>query len=303
MTKRFVAIGECMVEMAPTAEGTYSMGFAGDTLNTAWYARRMFPSKWDVSYLTAVGTDAVSDRMVAFMQDSGITTDPIQRRTDKTVGLYMIQLTNGERSFAYWRSDSAARCLAADIAHVDKVLASAHVVYFSGITIAVLPEADRTAFLAAVGRARAKGASVVFDPNLRPRLWPDVATMCAAIMDAAAVCDIALPSYEDEASYFGDKTPDDTAERYRKAGCSLVVVKNGPEEVVCVSGEGRTVVPVQPVTNVVDTTAAGDSFNAGFLAAYCDGVALEQAVQAGARLAGTVIGARGALVDRAETAA
>ena len=104
MASRFVAVGEAMVEMSPTAEGTYRMGFAGDTLNTAWYARKFLPKDWSVSYCTAVGEDRVSDKMVEFLGSSGLDTHFVERRTDSTVGLYMIQLENGERSFAYWRS-------------------------------------------------------------------------------------------------------------------------------------------------------------------------------------------------------
>jgi 2-dehydro-3-deoxygluconokinase len=112
----FLAIGECMVEMAPTGGGTFAKGFAGDTLNTAWYVRKSLSQDWAVSYLTAVGNDQISEEMIAFLDGAGLTTDHIQRLNDRTIGLYLIQLNDGERSFAYWRSQSAARCLADDAA-------------------------------------------------------------------------------------------------------------------------------------------------------------------------------------------
>jgi len=297
LTRNFLAIGECMVEMAPTGEGTYRLGFAGDTLNTAWYARRLLPEGWDVSYLTGVGQDSVSEEMLAFFEDAGIRTDYVQRDNDRTVGLYIIQLNDGERSFSYWRSDSAARQRARDRARLDAALAAADVLYFSGITLAILPKEQRGGFLEAVRAARNKGATVAFDPNLRPRLWETGEAMCATVMAAAAVSDIVLPSFEDEATYFGDAGPTETVNRYTQAGVPLVIVKNGPGEVLWQADGATWTFQVPPVAEVVDTTAAGDSFNAAFLASHLQGTDLETSVAAGSRLAARVIGRRGALVD------
>jgi len=286
-----------MVEMAPTGDGTFAMGFAGDTLNTAWYARKCLPSNWTVGYCTAVGEDKVSDQMLTFLDGSGLDTSTIQKRDDRTVGLYMIQLKDGERSFAYWRSQSAARCLAADPAHLEKALGAAGLIYFSGITLAILPAEDRSVFLEALRKARAGGARVAFDPNLRPRLWEDADTMRASVTEAAGLCDFVMPSFEDELAHFSDPTPEVSADRYLAAGAGMVVVKNGPEEVICATSDSRQTFQPRPVTGIVDTTAAGDSFNAAFLAEYLTGGDVAASVDAGAGLAGRVIQHRGALVD------
>jgi len=296
MKKTFLSIGECMVEMAPTATGHYNLGFAGDTLNTAWYARQLLGQEWNVSYLTAVGEDAISNRMVEFIAGAGIKTDLVQRRPDCTVGLYLIQLDNGERSFSYWRSDSAARRLADDPARLDAAFATANVIYLSGITLAILPLQHRLTLFDALATARQRGATVVFDTNLRPRLWDSHDTMRQTIMTAAGVSDILLPSFDDEATFFGDATPDDTARRYADAGAPLVVVKNGGNEATCLRGAQLSHFTPPKVASIVDTTAAGDSFNAGFLATYLDTGNLDDSMVAGAALAARVIGERGALI-------
>ena len=292
---RLLAIGECMIELAPTPDGNFGMGFAGDTFNTAWYARRLAGPDIDVAYLSAIGDDEPSDRMRAFMDDAGITPE-LAVRADTSVGLYMISLKDGERSFSYWRSASAARTLADDLEALPGLHAG-DVAFFSGITMAVLPDDGRRRLLKVLAEARASGVRIAFDPNLRPRLWTDTATMCDWVMRAAQVADIALPSFEDEQGFFGDADIKATADRYFDAGATMVVVKDGPGPVLLRrAGNDEQVVP-EPATKVVDTTAAGDSFNAGFLVGLLEGLSAAVAVTQGCNLARKVIAARGALVE------
>ena len=295
---RIVAIGEAMVELAPAGgPDLYRAGFAGDTLNTAWYLRKLMPASDQIAYFTAIGRDAMSDRMLDFIATAGLVTDHIDRRDDSSVGLYMISLSNGERSFSYWRGQSAARRMLDSDANLRAALQGADVAYLSGITLAILPDADRARLLDVLRGFRATGGKVAFDPNLRPRLWPDTQTMTHAVMQAAELSDIALPSFEDEAGWFNDPTPEATANRYRDAGVGIVVVKNGPDQIlVATPDQSFTVAPTR-VADVVDTTAAGDSFNAGFLASYLATGDLRQACIAGAGIAGQVIRQTGALVE------
>jgi 2-dehydro-3-deoxygluconokinase len=297
---RVVSIGECMVEFAPTSNGQFAMGFAGDTFNTAWYLRRLLPATATVSYLSAVGTDGMSDQMVGFMTAEGILTDTVQRVPGRSVGLYVIQLTNGERSFAYWRSTSAARLLAEDADRLWSALDGADLIYLSGITLAILSAEARVRLMASLARARAAGSKVAFDPNIRPGLWSDAPTMLQSISAMAAAADIVLPSHEDEARHFGDPDPVATAHRYAGSGSTLVVVKDGPMPVVTMhAGRVETRPVAVPSHPVVDTTAAGDSFNAGFLASYLTNADLTEAVAAGTSLAARVIAGPGALVRTA----
>lgn len=300
MTDRILCIGECMVELAPAGDGLLRQGFAGDTFNTAWYLRRLLPAEWQVDYLTAVGDDALSAAMLAFMRAAGIGTRHIATRAGGTPGLYLISVRDGERSFSYWRGQSAARTLAQDAAPLALALAGARVVLFSGITLAILPEADRHRLLAALATARRAGSRIVLDPNLRPRLWAEAGAMRAAITAAAEVADMILPSFDDEQAAFGDPTPEATARRYRQLGASEVVVKNGAGAVHWLdpAGAGRWQPP--PAPRIVDTTAAGDSFNAAYICARATGLDPARAIAEGAAVAARVIGAPGALVEIGE---
>ena len=293
--KLFLSIGECMVELAPTADGRYERNFAGDTFNTCYYARSYLPSDWSVEFVSAVGIDEISDTMLAFVEAERIGTSRIARVADRSVGLYMIQLNNGERKFSYWRSHSAAKTLADDGARLDGWLASAKAIFFSGITLAILNAQGRSNLFEALGRARGEGAVIAFDPNIRLRLWPDPAEMRACLMKAASIANIVLPSFDDEANAFVDATPNDTVARYLAAGAEIVVVKNGPQDVLLGADRLRLTIPVAPVGVVVDATAAGDSFNGAFLASYLTRGDAAAAARLGAAVAAKVIGFRGAL--------
>lgn len=291
---KFLAIGECMIELAPQSGDLYAMNFAGDTFNTAWYLRRAAGDAVEVIYCTALGDDQPSLRMRDFFVASGITP-LVKMREKRSVGLYMVSLKDGERSFSYWRDAAAARTLADDLE--DLPLAAGDIAYFSGITLAILPEAGRRKLLDVLAQCKTNGVQVAFDPNLRPRLWDDVQTMCDWTMKGAAVADICLPSFEDEADYFGDGSPADTCARYAAQGTALIVVKNGPGEILVSNGHTQVTVMPTPADTIVDTTAAGDSFNAQFLLSHMQGETLEDATKAACNLSRRVISKLGALVD------
>lgn len=301
MTRIFASIGECMIEMSLTAEGLYRRGFAGDTLNTAWGVRGLTdPARVGVRYVTRVGADASSGEMVRFIADAGIDTGHIGREPDRPVGLYMIALQNGERSFSYWRDTSAARRLAADADVLQQALADADSIYFSGITLAILSPPHRQTLLDQLAEARARGAMIAFDANIRLNLWPDRAAARAALDAGYRVATLALPTFPDEADLFGDTSPEATARRLTGCGAEEIVVKNGADPCTLLVGERiETIAPVA-VVDPLDTTGAGDSFNAGYIAARLDGAAPADAARFAHRVAARVIGRRGALIDMAE---
>ena len=292
----FLALGECMVEIGPVENGKCRRGFAGDTFNTAWYARRLLPESWTVGYGSCIGNDAISEEMAAYMESHGIDTSAMRRLADRTVGLYMISLQDGERSFSYWRGQSAARAMAEDPEWLEEITSGRDIIHFSGITLAILPPEQRQTFCDVLSRARDGGAQVAFDTNLRPKLWGSEEAMRAGLTLGASVADVVLPSFDEETALFGDATPEDTIRRYRDGGAKLIAVKDGGGPLtVWTKDSGSATLQPQKVTPV-DTTAAGDSFAAGLLASLATGHDLEAAAPRAMALAAEVIQAPGALV-------
>src|SRR3569623_1576120 len=227
--KRFVSVGECMIEMSGGDDGQYRLGYAGDTLNTAWYARARLPEDWAVDYVTALGDDLYSQQMVDFFAENGIGIGHIQKIEGRSPGLYLIHQAEGDRHFTYWRGQSAAKLMADNPPALNVALAGAEVAYFYGISLAILNARGRGKLLRAIHLARQGAARVAFAPNERPLLWTSARVMGSTITAAATLADIVLPTFPDEAALFGDAYPEAVAERYLGWGAEEVVVKNGAE--------------------------------------------------------------------------
>lgn len=285
-----------MVELSAASPSLWRQGFAGDVFNTLWYARAALDEGWEVRFHTAVGTDRLSDEMVDFAEAAGIRCRDVPRLPGRSPGLYAIHLDQGERTFTYWRETSAARQMMADPEPVRALIHSADVTYLSGITLAILPPGDAEALVEMLAEARSRGRLVAFDPNIRPRLWADAEAMRDLITRTATACSLVLPSFDDEAAAFGDATPLDTARRYLALGCGTVVVKDGARPTTLAEGGMLRTYPVMRQGRVVDTTAAGDSFNGAYLGHFLTTGDAEGAVRAAQLVAARVVGAPGALV-------
>lgn len=292
------AIGEAMVELSLRAEtpDRAGLGFAGDTLNTAIYLKRAAPSL-KVAYVTRLGTDSLSDRMISMIASEGISTELIGRDPTRAPGLYAISTdSRGERSFSYWRDTSAARRLFSEIPPALESLSRFDLLYFSAISLAVIGQETRDRLFDWLKGYRAEGGRVAFDSNYRPALWPNRETAFAEVARAWSMTDIALPSLDDEMALFGDPDASAVLQRLAQAGVTKGALKRGGAGPLAL--DGTPAGPFPPAPRVVDSTAAGDSFNAAYLAAHLQGRPEDQCLKAGHDLAVRVIGAPGAILPR-----
>lgn len=298
--KNIYLIGECMIELRSCSANTMIRSFAGDVFNTAVYLKRLF-NDIDVNMVTTVGNDFYSEEMVECFKAENLGTDYIFQSQDKLPGLYAIQLDeNGERSFTYWRNDSAAKTV---MKYVDEAvteqLSNGDIFFFSGISLGVILPNHREKFWQLIRTLKASGVKIAFDLNYRPQLWANKKEAREQFNRAFDVSDILLPGVDDFAAIFDLDNVPSIIDYFSHYQYQELVIKNGEKNVYCLTPEGQAVVDVRPVEHVVDTTSAGDSFNGGYLGARMAGHSISQSVELANQVAGFVIQHKGAIVDKA----
>jgi 2-dehydro-3-deoxygluconokinase len=296
MTK-VACIGECMVELKQAGSGLFSRFYGGDTLNTAVYLARLGAG---VDYITALGDDPLSDEMIAGWAAEGVGTGQVLRLRGKLPGLYMIETdASGERRFFHWRESAAARSLM-ELPETDGILnslAGYDVVYLSAITLSLYSEKGRERLFGALIHARESGARFAFDTNFRARGWPDLDIARAVFREAFEVADIVLASTEDMLPLYPGESHE--ALLGRIPGGEVVLKLSEPASILRIADVSHPI-KAEPVTApVVDTTAAGDSFAAAYVAARLAGAGPAEAARAGHRLAGIVVCHPGAIIPKA----
>ena len=302
---KIAAIGECMIERSAAAHQNVSPAFSGDTLNTLTYMTRLLDrDRADLFYVTAVGVDADSDAMLAAWQAEGINTRFVRRFRDKLPGSYMISCgPHGERDFSYDRDESAARDLFRDdyVVSLQDSLKGFQLLYVSGVSIAILEPQYRESLLLMLKSLRRASTIIVYDPNYRAALWTCHEQARDWSTRVYRECDVALPGFDDEKVLFNDATPEHTCDRLTALGIAEIIVKDGSSPCTVITGQELSRFPVTVQEWAVDTTAAGDSFNAAYISARLCGHDIAASVRAGQSLAKRVIQHPGAIIPRKET--
>ena len=307
---RVAAIGECMIERREMGTDLKSVPgggrrFSGDTLNTLTYmARLLGQGRADLFYVTALGVDPDSAAMLAAWEADGINTSFVRRLRDKLPGSYTIATgQGGERRFSYDRDESAARELFRDdyAESLSSSLEDLDLLYLSGISAAILSSHDRELLLNLLHTLRRAGVIIVYDPNYRAALWTSPGEARDWAVRVYHETDVAMPGFDDEKALFDDATPEHACKRLAELGIAEVIMKNGSSPCLVAAGQDIVRFPVTFQHGVADTTAAGDSFNAGYISSRLCGHDVAASVRAGQTLAGRVIQYPGAIIPREAT--
>ncbi len=299
---RAVCIGEVLIELARGADGMFALSCGGDAFNTAIYLAR---AGIGVAFATALGDDPYSDSAVALAAAEGVSSNLMLRVPGRLPALSLIEATAGAGTVRRWDEAAPARELfeLPDWMCIAESLTASRLIYFSGITLSLYSNNGLGRLFAVLEVARQQGAKVAFDGNFRPRGWKgDLQRTRAVFLEALKRVDIALPAFDYEAALWGDPSPEATVARLQAFGIGEIVVKNGPNSALVAVSGSQEFVPVPEVLVPIDATAAGDGFNAGYLAARLSGSDPAQAACAAHRLAGNVIRHPGALMPRIATA-
>ena len=294
-------IGECMLELVFSRKhpGMLEHRYGGDTLNTCVYLARLLKTQAQLHYVTRLGVDRFSRSMIEDWERQGIDCSMVERVPGRLPGLYLIDTDDGgERSFMYWRSEAPARDLFDQSSQqLAGRLAGFAVLYLSGITLAILSPEGRARVIDLMAACRNGGGLVAYDTNHRPKLWNDPADAVLWNSRAIGTSTLILPSTDDLSTLFGETlSPEDWLARLSHLGASETVLKTGGDAVHILHAGDRLCVPLPRIPAPVDTTGAGDSFNAAYIAARLAGATPKAAVESGHRLASAVVMHPGAII-------
>ena len=281
--------GEVMGELCAAAgQELYRLDAAGDSFNTAVYLAR---SGLPVEYLTCLGDDLVSSTIMSRIRQEGIGCNRVQVLPGRKAGIYLVRNDpDGERHFTYWRENSAARSLFAQPLEPGGI----NSFYFTGITLAVCRERMDT-LLQSLAALKEGGCAILFDPNYRPALWDDSEQARKLVKQVLPFCDMVFPTLEDEHLLWGVDNVLACRDFYRKTGVGEVVVK-APD----LSAHAWTLSDYASReaerVEALDTTGAGDAFNAGYLSVRLRGGGMEVALGEAQALAARVVQNQGAIL-------
>ena len=297
---RAICVGEAVIELKRGGDGRFALSCGGDVFNTAIYLAR---AGANVAFATALGDDPYSESMMALAAAEGISSHLMLRVPGRLPALCLAENEPaGERRVRYWREGAPARQLfelpdwmrlarKSDRGEARSI--------FPASRCRCIPLPVLAASSPCSKWRGGSGAKVAFDGNFRPHGWSgDLPRTRTVFIETLKRVDIALPTFDDEAVLWGDPSPEATVARLQAFGIGEIVVKNGPNSALVATAGAQEFVPVPEVFIPVDTTAAGDGFNAGYLAARLNGDTPAQSAGAAHRLAGNVIRHPGALVPR-----
>ncbi|GFD93396.1 2-dehydro-3-deoxygluconokinase [Alteromonas sp. KUL156] len=291
--------GEVMIELQPYGEGMFKRGVAGDTFNTAVMLSRLGTN---VRYFSALGDDGFSESIRVACRHHGLPLCSMISIPGESPGMYAIENDNhGERTFTYWRSNSAAKQCFTSISLFTSLVEKAEnctAFYWSGITLSLMSEEVLHCWLAFLERQRAKGKLVFFDTNYRANLWRRRDDVVNAYQQAIAKADYFLPSDEDLKTIFKFSN---TAmlEQFCAALPCITLMSAKRKACYWVKGELNTL-PLDFSDTMVDATGAGDAFSGGFISGISQNMSIEQAIKKAHACASKVVQFKGAILPESQ---
>lgn len=279
-----VTIGETMTLFTPNEEGplrhanSFSMKFGGAESNVAIGLSRLgHRSRW----ISRLGEDEFGDAIASFIRGEGVDVSYVTRDTLAPTGVFFKEFRrlNDTRVY-YYRKDSAATKMSAELLP-EAAIQDAKYLHITGITPA-LGESCRLTLEKAIRIAKKNGTKIVFDPNIRLKIWTDEAEARHFITKYASESDIVLPGVAEAKFLFGSHTPEEFVDQFHELGVETVIMKLGKEgSIISAPSVPKKRVPGFFVERVVDPIGAGDAFAAGVLSGLLDGLPLEAAARLG----------------------
>ena len=290
------SIGEAMIEISNIKNSSYSQSFAGDTLNFCNYLDK---KKLNAFFLSAIGKSEINQSLLDFVKSKNISTKYIKQINQFEIGLYLIKnKDNGEKQFFYWRDESAAKQYFnnIDFLNLYKELKNFDYIYFSGITLSIIHISKLNNFIKLLKLLKSKKIKIVFDFNIRPSRW-NKKNLNIFLDSVLKIVDICFLSGEDM-NYWKNKNNIKSYEQIvRKYKIKHSIFRKNAEYTYVFLNKTRYVFKNKLIKKVVDTSGAGDGFNAAYLSNFIVNNDPVLALKAGSSLGSKIVMKKGAIVD------
>ena len=290
------SIGEAMIEISNIKNSLYNQSFAGDTLNFCNYLDK---KKLNAFFLSAIGKSEINQSLLDFVKSKKISTKYIKKINQFEVGLYLIKnKDNGEKQFFYWRDESAAKHYFnnIDFLNLYKELKNFDYIYFSGITLSIIHISKLNNFIKLLNLLKSKKIKIVFDFNIRPSRW-NKKNLNIFLDSVLKFVDICFLSGEDM-NYWKNKNDIKSYEQIvRKYKLKHSIFRKNAKFTYVFLNKTRYVFKNKLLKKVVDTSGAGDGFNAAYLSNFIVNNDPVLALKAGSSLGSKIVMKKGAIVD------
>ena len=290
------SIGEAMIEISNIKNSLYNQSFAGDTLNFCNYLDK---KKLNAFFLSAIGKSEINQSLLDFVKSKKISTKYIKKINQFEVGLYLIKnKDNGEKQFFYWRDESAAKHYFnnIDFLNLYKELKNFDYIYFSGITLSIIHISKLNNFIKLLKLLKSKKIKIVFDFNIRPSRW-NKKNLNIFLDSVLKFVDICFLSGEDM-NYWKNKNNIKSYEQIvRKYKLKHSIFRKNAKFTYVFLNKTRYVFRNKLLKKVVDTSGAGDGFNAAYLSNFIVNNDPVLALKAGSSLGSKIVMKKGAIVD------
>ena len=290
------SIGEAMIEISNVKNNLYNQSFAGDTLNFCNYLDK---KKLNAFFLSAIGKSEINQSLLDFIKSKNISTKYIKQINQFEVGLYLIKnKDNGEKQFFYWRDESAAKQYFNNIDFINlyKELKNFDYIYFSGITLSIIHVSKLNNFIKLLKLLKSKKIKIVFDFNIRPTRW-NKKNLNNFFDSVLKFVDICFLSGEDM-SYWKNKNGIKSYEQIvRKYKIKHSIFRKNAKFTYVFLNKNKYVFKNKLLKKVVDTSGAGDGFNAAYLSNFIANNDPILALKAGSTLGSKIVMKKGAIAD------
>ena len=295
MKTTICAIGECMIEMTNVEKELYNYSVAGDTLNFTSYLDQSIFNKF---YLTAIGTSNINKGVISFLKKKKINTDLVKKISSKEVGLYLIKNTKrGEKQFYYWRDDSAANFFFNNInKSLFKKKYNFDYIYLTGITLSLLDAKNVDKFITHLSILRKKNSKIIFDFNIRIKRWSKK-NLNLCLNTILPNIDILFCSGEDLVCWKKNDHVKTFENILKKFNIYHAIYRKNEEYNYSFYKHKKYMIKNKPIKKVVDTSGAGDGYNAAYLSNFLIYHDPELALDAASKIGAKIVMKKGAIVD------